>query len=91
MAHRKPIGTTTGPMLFTWNGPIPFLDDYLVSEAGTWYRVAGILETTAVGKIKLVLERVAPRGAPLACVPDDEGFDRRVHEFYWHSRDRRAA
>lgn len=80
MAHRKPIGSLTSPMYLDWHGDKPQLGEYLRSAAGTWYRVAGDLETANPAKVKLVLERITG--------PDEPA---RVHELWWYPRDRRAA
>jgi len=64
--------------VFDWEGGNPAIGDYLVSQAGTWYRVAGEEETRNPAKVRLVLERIAE--------PDAPG---RVHEFVWYRRDRR--
>jgi hypothetical protein len=80
MAHRKPLGTRTGPMVFDWEGGNPQLGECLVSQAGTWYRVVGELEMRNPKKVKLVLERIAG--------PDQPG---RVHEFEWYPRDKKRA
>lgn len=86
MAHRKPIGSTTVPMTFDWEGGNPRLDDYLISAAGTWYRVVGELETRNRRKAKLVLERILE--PTLEELHASTGV---VHEFFWYPRDRRAA
>lgn len=86
MAHRKPIGSTTGPMVFDWQGGNPRLDDYLVSAAGTWYRVAGEIETRNPRKAKLVLERILEPS-----LEEMHASTAVVHEFFWHPRDKRRA
>lgn len=98
MAHRKPLGTLTSWMAFDWHGEHPLVGDYLVSDAGTWYRVAGVEEKTNGRKVGLMLERVArppalddcDTHAPTRWVIEGT-IERRVFEFQWWPRDRRAA
>lgn len=74
MAHRKPLGTTCKIHFAadTWD-VMPALDDYLVSDAGTAYRIVGLEEGRT--RINYVCERVAEP------VPSC-----RVYEFYWLRR-----
>lgn len=83
MAHRKPIGSLTLPMIFDWEGGNPELGDYLVSAAGTWYLVAGELETRNPKKVRLVLERIDE--------PLSQSIGTTVHPFYWYPARQEAS
>lgn len=95
MPHRKPLGSTFTTRL-DWDGPLPELLDYLRSEAGTWYRVVGIEETSNPRRPKVVLERIASPTGTEGRAPhpreliDGDGLHR-VHDFWWYPRDRRRA
>ena len=79
VAYVATLGSVTGPMLFDWRGGNPELGDFLVSQAGTWYRVVGEEETRNPAKVKLLLERIA----------EPATLHRRVHEFEWYPRDKK--
>lgn len=94
MAHRKPLGTTCRTTA-DWPGEKPRLRDYLVTPAGTWYRIVGVEESSNPDKVKLMLERIAPK---TLIEVRQEDYDRivsdgrpRVHEFQWYERKRKAA
>lgn len=77
MAHRKPLGTTFTTTL-EWEGEQPELGDYLISSAGTWYRVNGVIEKENPAKVGLTLERVA------GAAQDEHHV--RTHPFAWYRR-----
>lgn len=79
MAHRKPIGTTCHTVA-DWEGDRPTPGDYLVTQAGTWYRVLGVEEKANPKKLGLLLERIL--------LPDEDG---KVFGFEWYPRDRKRA
>jgi hypothetical protein len=96
MAHRKPLGTTCRTVA-DWEGETPFLLDYLVTTAGTWYRIIGMEEKANPKKLGLLLERTSPRTI-IEVAEDDlirweaEGEHRhRVHPFEWYPRKKAAA
>ncbi len=74
MAHRKPLGTTCkigfSERDVDWD-PMPTLDDYLVTDAGTAYKVVGVEEGRT--RTQYVCERVAD-------VSECGGV---IFEFYW--------
>jgi hypothetical protein len=91
MAHRKPLGTTCHSVC-DWAGDLPVLNDALVSQAGTWYRIIGVEEKRNPAKVGLLLERVAEPEVftdgtvrwPDACV----GI---AHDFEWYPRDKKRV
>lgn len=96
MAHRKPLGTLCHTNA-DWHGERPFLLDYLVTPAGTWYRIVGIEEKKNPSKLGLTLERVAPRTLIEVRADDLEQWEadgehrRRVHDFEWYPRNKKRA
>ncbi len=84
MAHRKPLGTTCRITFadrdVDWTDDPPRIDDFLVSEAGTAYRIVG--EEEGRTRTAYVCERVADTAG--------EG-GRRVFVFYWMIRERLRA
>lgn len=98
MAHRKPLGSTF-TSTFDWAGDFPEPDDYLVSGAGTWYRVAGVEEKSNRAKVGLMLERIAePAGVTIVADGDQERLVVQVgeqlhpvHPFVWYPRERRRV
>lgn len=86
MAHRKPLGTTCRTTC-DWLGDTPQLGDYLVTQAGTWYRVVGIEEKANPQKLGLVLERIAGPD----CASPLFDWAARIFEFEWYPRDRQRA
>ncbi len=84
MAHRKPLGSTF-TSTFDWEGPHPWLEDFLVSAADTWYRVVGVQEKANPRRVGLTLERIAKPAWPLS------EHDGQVHEFVWYDRGRRRS
>lgn len=78
MAHRKPLGSTF-TSTFDWEGPHPWIGDFLVSGAGTWYGVVGVEEKANPRKVGLMLERIA----------EPAERDGQVHQFVWYERKRK--
>lgn len=84
MAHRKPLGTRF-TSTFDWNGQLPEPEDYLVSAAGTWYLVVGVIEKANPAKVGLCLERIASR--TMIEVREEDAVGRHaVHPFHWYPR-----
>lgn len=77
VAHRKPLGTTCkigfAARDVDWD-PMPALDDFLVTDAGTAYRIVGVEEGKS--RTTYVCERVA----------DTSECEGMIFEFYWMRR-----
>lgn len=99
VAHRKPLGSVFS-CTFDWRGEAPSLNDFLVSQADTWYRVVGVEEKANPAKVGLVLERIEKPDSYIDVCRTHDGFRyvieenatiRIVFEFEWYERKKRRA